>query len=219
MIGTWLALAALGAGHGLNPGMGWLFAVALGMQEGRSRAVWRALSPLALGHALAVGAALLAAAALAPLLPASALKSLVGGLLLALGILRLVRHRHPRYGGMRVGFRELTIWSFLMATAHGAGLMVLPLLVGDPGVGSGQKLSDAHAMHLAQASVLPVSGHLVISLWATAMHSASYLLVTGIIAVVVYRKLGLRMLRTLWFNIDLIWGGALVLTGALTLGL
>src|SRR6185503_15600093 len=101
----WAALALLGAVHGLNPGMGWLFAVALGMQEGRTRAVWRALSPLALGHALAVGAAVLAAAALGRLLPAAALQWIIGGLLLGLGALRLVRHRHPRYGGMRVGFR------------------------------------------------------------------------------------------------------------------
>jgi hypothetical protein len=219
MTWTWLGLSALGAGHGLNPGMGWLFAVALGMQEGRTRAVWRALSPLALGHALAVGATVLVAAALGPLLPASTLRWMVGGLLLALGTLRLLRHRHPRYGGMRVGFRELTIWSFLMATAHGAGLMVLPLLVGYADVGSGHGVSDAHAMHLAQASVLPVSAPLATGFWATAIHSASYLLVTGGIAMVVYRKLGLRMLRTLWFNIDLLWGGALVLTGALTVAL
>jgi hypothetical protein len=212
MTGTWLALAALGAGHGLNPGMGWLFAVALGMQEGRSRAVWRALSPLAVGHALAVGAAVLVAAALGPLLSTAALKWIVGGLLLALGTVRLVRHRHPRYGGMRVGFRELTTWSFLMATAHGAGLMVLPLLLGDPGAGSGD-----HGMHLAHASLLPLSGDVGTGLWATAMHSGSYLLVTGLIAVVVYHKLGLRLLRTLWINIDLIWGGALVFTGGLTL--
>ena len=214
---TWLALAALGAGHGLNPGMGWLFAVALGMQEGRTRAVWRALSPLALGHALAIGAAVLAAAALGRFLPPSALQWIVGGSLLGLGALRLLRHRHPRYGGMRVGFRELTTWSFLMATAHGAGLMVLPLLVGHPGGGSGLGLSGTHAMHLAEASVVPVSGALGTALWATAMHSAGYLLVTGLIAVVVYRKLGLRMLRTMWINLDLIWGGALVVTGAVAL--
>jgi hypothetical protein len=219
MTWTWLALSALGAGHGLNPGMGWLFAVALGMQEGGSRAVWRALSPLALGHGLAVGAAALLAAALGRLLTAGTLEWIVGGLLLGLGTLRLLRHRHPRYGGMRVGFRELTIWSFLMATAHGAGLMVVPLLVGDAGVGSGVGLSSTHATHLVQASVLPLSGHLGTALWATAIHSAGYLLVTGLIAVVVYRKLGLRMLRALWFNLDLIWGGALVLTGTLTLAL
>ena len=214
---TWLTLAALGAGHGLNPGMGWLFAVALGMQEGRTRAVWRALSPLALGHALAVGAAVLAAAVLGRLLQPEALRWIVGGLLLGLGALRLVRHRHPRYGGMCVGFRELTTWSFLMATAHGAGLMVLPFLVGNAGGGSPSRLAGAHAMHLAQASLVPMSGPLGVGIWATAMHSAGYLLVTGLIAVVVYRKVGLRMLRTMWINLDLIWGGVLVVTGAVAL--
>ena len=208
MTWTWLGLAALGAGHGLNPGMGWLFAVALGMQEGRTRAVWRALSPLAAGHALAVGAAVLAAAALGRLLPPTAIEWIVGGLLLGLGTLRLVRHRHPRYGGLRVGFRELTTWSFLMATAHGAGLMVLPLLPADSG---------AHGMHLAHASLLPLSGPLGGGLWATVLHTAGYLLVTGLIAVIVYRKLGLRMLGAMWINLDLIWGVALVATGAVAL--
>jgi hypothetical protein len=196
--------------------MGWLFAVALGMQEGRTLAVWRALPPLALGHALAVAAAVLAAAVLGRLLPPEALGWIVGGMLLGLGALRLLRHRHPRYGGMRVGFRELTIWSFLMATAHGAGLMVLPLLVGGSGA-SAQGLSSTHAMHLAHASIVPVSGPMATGLWATAMHSAGYLLVTGLIALIVYQKLGLRMLRTMWINLDLIWGGALVVTGVVAL--
>jgi hypothetical protein len=214
---SWLALAGLGAGHGLNPGMGWLFAVALGMQEGRTRAVWRALPPLALGHALAVAAAVGAAAALGRLLPPHALVWIVGGMLLGLGMLRLLRHRHPRYGGMRVGFRELTTWSFLMATAHGAGLMVLPLLVGGLSAGAAPGLSGAHAVHLTQASMLPISGPMAAGFWATVWHSAGYLLVTGAIAVVVYRKLGLRMLRTMWINLDLIWGGALVVTGVVAL--
>ncbi|HEY7634589.1 MAG TPA: hypothetical protein VH763_03535 [Gemmatimonadales bacterium] len=217
MIPTWLALGALGAGHGLNPGMGWLFAVALGMQEGRTRAVWRALPPLALGHALAIAAAVLAAAGLGRLLPPQVLGWIVGGMLLGLGALRLLRHRHPRYGGMRVGFRELTIWSFLMATAHGAGLMVLPLIVGRSVAGGAAAHSGLHAMHLAQASLLPVSGPLDAALYVTAVHSAGFLLVTGLIAVVVYRKLGLRMLRTMWINLDLIWGGALLVTGVAAL--
>jgi hypothetical protein len=212
---TWLGLVALGAGHGLNPGMGWLFAVALGMQEGRARAVWRALSPLALGHALAVGAAVLAPAALGQLLPPSALHWIVGGSLVGLGAVRLVRHRHPRYGGMRVGFRELTAWSFLMATAHGAGLMVLPLLVRDGGAGAHS--SGAHAMHLAAASMVPASGLLGNGLEATLLHTAGYLLVTGLIAMVIYRKLGLRMLGAMWINLDLIWGAALVVTGTVAL--
>jgi hypothetical protein len=211
----WLALAGLGAVHGVNPGMGWLFAVALGLQEGRARAVWRALSPLAVGHALAIGAAVLAALALGRVVPAEALRWIVGGALLTLGSLRLVRHRHPRYGGMQVGFRELTAWSFLMASAHGAGLMVLPLLVGTAG-----GAAHTHAMHLMTASLapaLPASGPLALGLQATALHTAGYLLVTGLLALLVYRKLGLRMLRTMWINLDLIWGGALVVTGAVAL--
>jgi hypothetical protein len=216
MTWTWLSLAGLGAVHGLNPGMGWLFAVALGMQEGRTRAVWRALPPLALGHALAIAGAVLGAAAVGQLLPTRVLVWIVGGMLLGLGALRLVRHRHPRYGGMQVGFRELTTWSLLMATAHGAGLMVLPLLVGTPAMGSG-RAAGGHAMHLAQASVVPMAGPLATGLLATALHSAGYLLVTACIAVVVYRKLGLRMLRTMWINLDLIWGVALIVTGAAAL--
>lgn len=203
----WLMLL-LGAYHGLNPGMGWLFAVALGMQEGSSRAVWRALSPLALGHALAVAAAVVAAAVVGRLVPGEVLGWIVGALLVGLGVVRLIRHRHPRYGGMRVGFRELTTWSFLMATAHGAGLMVLPLLVGAP-----------HGMHLAHASMMPMPEGMDAGIAATVLHTAGYLLVTGVIAVVVYRKVGLRLLRTMWLNLDLIWGGALALTGILTLAL
>ena len=219
---TWLALAALGAGHGINPGMGWLFAVALGLQEGRSHAVWRALPPLALGHALAVGAAALGAAALGLVVPADTLKWIVGASLIVLGGVRLVSHRHPRYGGMRVGFRELTTWSFLMATAHGAGLMVLPLLVGGSASGAeaapgGQAVNGMHGAHAAHATLLPASSLMDASLWAAAVHTAGYLLVTGLIAVIVYRKLGLRLLRTMWINLDLIWGGALLITGALTI--
>jgi hypothetical protein len=212
---TWtsLALLALGAGHGVNPGMGWLFAVALGLQEGRSRAVWLALWPLALGHALAIGAAALVAAALGQIVPPGALKWIVAACLVSLGVVRLVSHSHPRYGGMRVGFRELTIWSFLMATAHGAGLMVLPLLVGDTARVAATPM--VHGQHAAHASLVPTSFLRDPSMVATLVHTAGYLLVTGLIALVVYRKLGLRLLRTMWINLDLIWGGALLLTGAL----
>jgi hypothetical protein len=214
---TWtsVALLALGAGHGVNPGMGWLFAVALGLQEGRSRAVWLALWPLALGHALAIGAAALAAAALGQIVPPGALKWIVAACLVSLGVVRLVSHRHPRYGGMRVGFRQLTIWSFLMATAHGAGLMVLPLLVGN-GASAPAAAPTLHAQHAAHASVMAVSIPIDPSLVAALVHTAGYLLVTGLIALIVYQKVGLRLLRTMWINLDLIWGGALLLTGALT---
>jgi hypothetical protein len=218
MTWSWLAFAALGAGHGINPGMGWLFAVALGLQEGRSRAVWRALPPLALGHALAIGAAAITAAALGQVVPVDVLKWIVGASLLALGCVRLVRHRHPRSGGMRVGFRGLTSWSFLMATAHGAGLMVLPLLVGEVASTAGAAYAGhaAHGVRAAHAMLMPMSGLTDVSLWATLVHTSGYLLVTGLVAVVVYHKLGLRRLRAMWINLDLVWGGALIVTGALT---
>ena len=218
MTWSWLAVAALGAGHGLNPGMGWLFAVALGLQAGRSGAVWRALPPLAVGHALAVAAAALTAAALGWLIPLGVLKWVVGVALFTLGVLRLARHRHPRYGGMQVGFRELTTWSFLMATAHGAGLMVLPLVVGkDAGMAGMASGHATHSAHLANAALVPAWASVDAGLWAAAVHTAGYLLVTGLIAVTVYKRLGLRLLRVMWINLDLIWGSALLVTGALTL--
>jgi hypothetical protein len=148
--------------------------------------------------------------------PAEALRWTVGAALVTLGGTRLVRHRHPRYGGMQVGFRELTTWSFLMASGHGAGLMVLPLLTRSASVRS----PGGHGGHLLAASIVPApaeSGPLALGLGATAVHTAGYLLVTGLIAVLVYRKLGLRMLRTMWLNLDLIWGVALVVTGVVTL--
>src|SRR5262244_539045 len=128
----WYPLALLGAYHGINPGMGWLFAVALGMQQGSARGVWLALPPIALGHTVAVGAVLLVAALAQMAVPLAVMKLVVAAVLLALGIYRLWRHRHPRFGGMRVGFRDLTMWSFLMASAHGAGFMVLPFLLPAP---------------------------------------------------------------------------------------
>jgi hypothetical protein len=203
-------LFALGAGHGINPAMGWLFAVALGLQRGSRRAVWGALAPLAAGHALAMIAAIGAAMLLGLVLPPSLLKWLIAALLVGLGLYRLVRSRHIAYGGMQVNSAELATWSFLMATAHGAGLMVLPLVMGRlPAAAVG---GEAH--HMMEASLgggLEWSG-----ITATLVHTAGYLLVTGIIALIVYHRVGLRFLRTAWLNLDLIWAVALIVTGAAT---
>ena len=139
----------LGAYHGVNPAMGWLFAVALGMQERSGRAVGRSLLPIALGHALAVSLVVLAAALAQAVLPLGRVKALVAAILLGFGLYCLVRRRHPRWGGMQVGFRDLTIWSFLMASAHGAGFMVLPLLLGTSGEGhEGHQPATHQAMRL-----------------------------------------------------------------------
>jgi hypothetical protein len=127
---AWLALLGLGAFHGINPGMGWLFAVALGLQEQRRGAVLRALLPIALGHALSIGVVVLAIGLLHDALPEAWVRWPVGLGLAAFGAYKLVRCRHPRWVGMRVSALDLTWWSFLMATAHGAGLMLAPVLLG-----------------------------------------------------------------------------------------
>jgi hypothetical protein len=204
----WLMLL-LGAYHGLNPGMGWLFAVALGLQEGKGSAVAKALVPIALGHAVAIGIVVLAAVFLGMALPLLVIRYSVAVLLVGLGIYGLVRHRHPRWVRMQVGFRDLTVWSFLMASAHGAGLMVLPVLLSSSTV----EAADQMAGHYHPAAIAsPLAG-----IFATAVHTTAYLSVTGLIAWVIYHKFGLALLRRTWFNFDIIWGGALVATGLCTL--
>lgn len=202
--GYWAGLLALGAGHGINPAMGWLFAVALGLQRGSRKAVWFALGPLAMGHGLAMLLTIGAAAAIGVVLPPSTLKWGVAALLVALGVYRLVRSRHIVYGGMQVNSRELATWSFLMATAHGAGLMMLPLVLG--------RLPSAEHVHHLSAGMLG-GGIEWSGVAAAVIHTAGYLLVTGTIAAIVYEKLGLRFLRTAWVNLDLLWAVALVATG------
>jgi hypothetical protein len=197
---VWSALFLLGAYHGINPGMGWLFAVARGMQEHRARAVAWSLPPIALGHALAIGVVVLIAQLVQVALPMQYIRIGVAVALAGLGVYKLIRSRHPRWGGMQVGFRDLTIWSFLMASAHGAGLMVLPVVM----AGSG---SHAHHHHMA-ASQAAASG-----IWATVIHTLGYFTVTAAAALLVYQKFGLAMLRRSWFNLDLIWAVALVVTG------
>jgi len=198
-------LVMLGAYHGINPGMGWLFAVALGMQERRRAAVWRALLPLGVGHALAVAAAVGIALLAGAVIPVRHLRWPVAGVLLALGVSRMIRHRHPRWVGMRVGSRGLTMWSFLMASAHGAGLMVAPVFLGMAAAGT------QPACHAVKASA-PAA-----ALLASSLHALGYLLVTAVVALLVFEKFGVGMLRKAWFNLDAIWAAALIGTGLLTL--
>src|SRR3712207_1268540 len=121
----WLALIVLGAYHGLNPAMGWLFAVGLGLQEGRREAVIKAFWPIALGHAAAVTLVVAAVLAAQVVVPLEVLKYVGSGALILFGLYKLIRRKHPRWVGMRVGFKDLIAWSFIMASAHGAGLMLL----------------------------------------------------------------------------------------------
>lgn len=206
---SWAGLLLLGAFHGVNPGMGWLFAVALGLQEKRRRAVWRAMLPLGLGHALAILAAVAVAALLGRMLPLDVLKWTVAAVLLVLGVYRLFRHRHLNWVGMQVSMKDLTLWSFLMATAHGAGLMVLPLVLGMAAHDAG-----GHAHHAPG-----MAGGALAGLEATLIHGAGYLIVTALAAVVVFEKLGVGLLRKAWVNLDAIWAAALVVTAVMTVAL
>jgi hypothetical protein len=209
--GLWLTLAGLGAYHGLNPAMGWLFAVSQGMQHRDRRAVLRALAPIAIGHELSillVAAIVLGAAAV---VEPRALHIGAAAALLAFGVFRFAKPRaHPRWTTMRVNRRELAWWSFLMSTAHGAGLMVAPVLIGLQGAEAAS--AHQHAETAMVADVPLLAGGLGI-----ALHVGAMLLVMGIVAVVVYEKLGLRMLGRAWLNTDALWASTFVMAGAITL--
>lgn len=204
-------LFGLGAYHGLNPAMGWLFAVALGLQEKHSRAVVNSLLPLGAGHLLSVGL-IVAVAQMAELtLPLRTVKIIAATALIGFGLYRLIRRRHPRWVGMRVGSRDLTLWSFLMASAHGAGLMLLPFVVSAPQ----RVMAGGHVHHVIMAGAV-TSG--AAQWWVpVGLHTLGYLLVTALLALVVYHKVGLAILRRAWFNLELLWVGALLAMGVLTL--
>jgi hypothetical protein len=202
----WLALAGLGAYHGINPAMGWLFAVALGLQERRRWAVLRALPAIALGHEASI-AAVAGILALAQVVTAAELLRPLGAIGLVLfGVFKLIRPRsHPRWVGLRVGPRDLVVWSFLMSSAHGAGLMLVPVLLGMP---AGADTPDIPGIGTST---------LVQDVAAVTVHSVSMLLVMGTIALVVYERLGLDVLRKAWLNVDLVWSVAVIAAGVVTL--
>jgi hypothetical protein len=215
----WLTLAALGAYHGLNPAMGWLFAVALGLQEQRRGAVLQALPPIALGHAVAISLAVLVVGIARIMIPPDMLRYVCASALILFGVYKLARRKHPRWVGMRVGFRDLTAWSFLMATAHGAGLMLVPVLLKLSGT-MHQMEHRAHVAHehwghdvhlfLANPAVLA-------DLTAVGLHTLAMFAVMAAVAVLVYEKLGVMILKRTWFNLDLLWAGTLVVAGVITL--
>jgi hypothetical protein len=213
----WVALALLGAYHGLNPAMGWLFALALGLQEKRRSAVIGALLPIALGHAAAITLVILALDFVQHFLPIHILKWGVASILFTLAIYRLLRASHPRGAGMRVGGNDLFVWSFLMASGHGAGLMLLPVLMAKPRAGMTHHLMGGMPM----PSPLPASSltESTIGL-AVLLHTASMLAVAGILAMAffeTYEKVGLRLLRHAWLNFDLLWAMALLVGACMVL--
>jgi hypothetical protein len=194
----WLALAGLGAYHGLNPAMGWLFAVALGLHRGSRRVVLQSLIPIAIGHAVAVALVAVAMVTLGIVVNPRAVQIIAGAVLILWALYHtLYGSRHRARVGMRVGFAGLLLWSFVMAGAHGAGLMVVPALM--------PLCVDPSAGDMSLSLTAPVI--------AVAVHTAAMLAVTATIALLVYEWLGVDFLRRGWINLEWLWTGALLFTG------
>jgi len=184
--------------------MGWLFAVALGFQERSARAVLRAIVPLTLGHLVSVAIVVLVALVAAAAFPHRAVQLAAGGILLGFGAYRLIRARHPRWVGMRVGFWGLALWAFLMSSAHGAGLMLVPFVT------AARSQMPMMAMGAPHASY--AIGWLMVG-----VHTFGYILTMTAVALFVYGRLGVSFLRRAWFNVDLLWAVALIVTGIVAL--
>jgi hypothetical protein len=205
----WVLMALLGAYHGLNPAMGWLFAVALGMQERDRRAVLRALPPIAVGHEASVLLAAALVLGLGLLADTSALHMAAGIALVVFGVFRFVKPRaHFRWVKARVTRGELAWWSFLMSTAHGAGLMIAPVLIG----AGAQASAEDHTLAAVQEQGMSV----LESGFAALLHVGAMVLVMGAVAVLVYDRWGVAVLRRTWVNLDAVWAGAFVLAGVVT---
>ena len=199
----WLTVVAFGVYHGLNPAMGWPLAVANGLSARAGRAVFSTLLPLGAGHLAAMSVALVPFAWLAGYVSWSrAIQIAAGTAVLLFGVWRLLQRRHPR-ALARVRPTQLAWWSFLMATAHGAGLMLVPFTLG---------LCAANAGHANVVRALATS-NIATALSVAAVHSLAMLLSGLAIAWAVYRWLGLAFLRRAWINLDVVWAGSLVLAG------
>ncbi|MGH8744013.1 MAG: hypothetical protein ACREUY_07025 [Burkholderiales bacterium] len=210
--GAWLVVVALGCYHGINPAMGWLFAVSNGMQTKQGRAVFLALPPIAVGHFLAMAAVLLPLALLSVYIEWAREVSLAAGfLLIGFGVYKFIDRRHPRFLA-RIGPSHLVFWSFLMATAHGAGLMLAPVYL-DLSVGAHSGSFGHDAMEQL------VRGGIASALLVAMIHTLVMLLTAGLIAWLVYRFFGLRLLQRVWFNLDLLWAAFLIIVGSIAIGM
>ena len=208
----WLAVIALGAFHGLNPGMGWPLAVSNGMWARRELAVFRTFIPIASGHFLAMAAALLPFALfLAYLDWSQTIRMAAGGIVAGFGVLKLLNRRHPRVAA-RLGPRHLTLWSFLTATAHGAGLMLAPIALGLCSAGA-----EADRGHEAMSELMR-SG-IATSIAVSTVHTIAMVAAGGAMAWIVYRWAGLKLLRSAWLNLESVWAASLILTGLISLAL
>jgi hypothetical protein len=207
--GLWLAVVASGLFHGVNPGMGWPLAVSAGLMEKSSRALVAALWPLTAGHLLAM---------LLVLLPFALLVTLVewqrqiqigaAVLVIGFGIVRLINRRHPR-ALARIRPTQLGLWSFAVAIAHGAGLMLVPIYLGLC------RASDLDKGHQAAGAL--INFNLGMAVLTSVVHSASMIAAGGLSAWLVYRYLGLKFMQRSWFNLEKTWAVSLILVGAIAL--
>ncbi|MEE6260059.1 hypothetical protein [Plantactinospora sonchi] len=207
---TWpqlAGLAALGAFHGINPAMGWLFAVARGLQEGNRSALLAALPPIAAGHATSVAVVAALVTATRSAVASTVVSVLSGVLLVGFGMWRLLARRHFRWVGMRLSRGQLAGWSFLVSSAHGAGLMLLPVLLAGPA-----PTAAGHAGHLGSAPAGALSG-----IAAAGVHTVAMFTVATGCALLVYEVLGTDVLRRVWLNLDRLWAGVLLVAGLVTL--
>ena len=199
----WLTVAGLGAFHGLNPAMGWLFAAAIGLHRGGRKAIASALVPLAAGHALAIALVAGLFVSASAFLAAGLLTRAAGGVLILWALARIFYgHGYRVRFGMTAGLAGLFAWSFLMATAHGAGLMLMPALA---------------PLCLAGGAGLQASSSYFTALAAVGLHTGSMLLVMALCAFAVYEVSGIGVLRNLWINTDAIWTLALLAAGVILL--
>jgi len=197
----WLAVAGLGLFHGINPAMGWLFAAGLGLHRKSERAVWLALVPIALGHALAVAIVLAALLALGLVVEPVPLQWLAAIVLIAWGAWHaFYGRRHKVRVGMQTGLAGLFLWSFLMANAHGAGLMLIPAVI-------------PLCLAAAPAHELTATGSVIVGLLALGLHTGAMLAAIAAISIAVYKWIGVAFLRRGWINLDLLWSIALMVCG------
>ena len=212
-LGPLISLAALGAFHGLNPAMGWLFAVSLGLQRQNGWAIGNAIIFISIGHVLSLATVAIALGLAGYFIPLFWVRLSAGVFLILFGAFKLVLYyRHFRWVGMNVGGRDLAVWSFLMATSHGAGLMLAPIILNLEEKGAGTVPDLEH--HAGQLNLTDTAATWGIGL---GVHTLAMLAVMLLVAVVVYRKVGLAFLRRGWLNVDLLWAGALMIAGVTTL--
>ncbi|MFE0758577.1 hypothetical protein ACFW16_31770 [Inquilinus sp. NPDC058860] len=204
--GLWLAVVASGLYHGINPGMGWPLAVSAGLMERSPRALVAALGPLTLGHLLAMAVVILPFALLVTLVAwQQPIRIGASLLVIGFGVFRLVNRRHPR-ALARIRPTQLGLWSFAVAMAHGAGLMLVPIYLG-----------LCRAAGSDQAAGTLAGGDLGMGVLVSAVHSLAMVAAGGAFAWLVYRTLGLKAVARSWFNLDVVWAVSLILVGGLSL--